>query len=124
MSEFTIHKELEKENDNGAIKGTFYRYSVKKDNKPKAMFWFTKAFDGSIYSVSSRFIDEHYKWIELFVEDDYDIKNEKHYPTGVVYMQTSSLRMSPDQCRDVIRYFEEASKICELISDFFMNKFC
>lgn len=103
--------------------GRFYRFWVldESDNQ-KADFWFTETDSGDIYTVASNFTDERYSWIHLYVSVESNAKNGRFYPDGA-YMETSSLKMTSDECRDIIRCFEEASEVCDFITNFFKHQF-
>lgn len=119
---YAIQLQLKKPVDDG----TFFRFVVvNQANEEKAKFWFTKSISGDIYTVTACFTDERYSWIQLYVEVDVEVDEtegtNRYYPTEA-YMSTYSLKMTTDQCRDIIRYFTEASEVCDVITKFFKKE--
>lgn len=113
---YTIQLQLKKETNDG----TFFRFSVvNQANEEKAVFWFEKSNNGDIYAVYARFTDKRYSWIQLYIDVDYEETN-KFYPTKIYILDTNhSIKMTADQCRDIITYFTEANDVCNVITKFF-----
>ena len=117
---YTIQLQLKKPKPSND--SVFFRYAVvNSKNEEKAIFWFEESNNGNIYTVYARFTDERYSWIQLFVEVDDAEGTDRYYPTEV-YMDTYSMKMNADQCRDIIRYFTEAAAVCDTINEFFKDR--
>lgn len=99
--------------------GNFFRFKVYKNNgKEKALFWYTLNNNNNIYYVTAQFTDKKLSPISLYVKIKNDTATKTYYPS-YAYMETSSLRMTAGECRDIIKCYEEASIICDIITDFF-----
>lgn len=115
--DFKIVCELQKKVEDG----TFFRFAVKKNEEEKALFWFTLFDNKNIYIVNAKFTAKEYSWISLYIKIEHQLNTERYYPS-YAYMETYSLKMDSNKCRDIIKCFEEASCICDIITDFFKNR--